>query len=404
VRLMGGIPRLVLPNLPNTTNFSIALWFKGTKEGALLGNYNGTVLQIEARNGEISANVYADFSYRTLQAVGSFLNGQWHHLVLLKEGTTSRFYVDGTLRQTLPLPGNVPDMGGFLLGRAYTTEGWDDLLDEIRLYDRALTAAEITQLAGGPGYFPPTISLLTVTSGSSYSVANVSWQESGSGSTGYTLQRRTASTPFATVATYPATTATATDTGLQPSTTYTYRLQAELANGSSSPWSQTVAFTTLPASLTSFSFYTSQVPNGQGTDGDYELGTKFTSTQAGTITAIRYYRMGAETGTPSGKLWSSTGTNLATVPFGAVSTGAGWKQVNLPTPLPIAANTTYVVSVNCNTAYAFQSGGLATALSNGPLATIVGNNGVFSETINQFPASSFNNSGYFVDVVFVPNP
>jgi Concanavalin A-like lectin/glucanases superfamily/Fibronectin type III domain len=53
------------------------------------------------------------------------------------------------------------------------------------------------------------------------------------GATGYILERKTASTAFAQIATPNATTNTYTDTGLTLGTTYTYSLKATNANGSS---------------------------------------------------------------------------------------------------------------------------------------------------------------------------
>ncbi|OBQ30241.1 MAG: hypothetical protein AN485_23940, partial [Anabaena sp. MDT14b] len=73
------------------------------------------------------------------------------------------------------------------------------------------------------------------------------------------------------------------------------------------------------------------------------------------------------------------------------------------TPLNIQANTTYVVSVNSNTYYAFTSNGLGTTLTNGDLSAVAdGSNGVYDFTPGSFPAQSYQNSNYFRDVVFAP--
>src|SRR5262245_25597285 len=75
-----------------------------------------------------------------------------------------------------------------------------------------------------------------------------------------------------------------------------------------------------------------------------EVGLKFRSDDAGTITAIRFYKGPGTTGTHTGHLWASDGTPLATQVFTSES-GSGWQQVALDTPAVITANTTYVVSV-----------------------------------------------------------
>ena len=51
-----------------------------------------------------------------------------------------------------------------------------------------------------------------------------------------------------------------------------------------------------------------------------ELGVRFTSDVAGTITGIRFYKGPQNTGTHTGELWSATGTKLATATFSSEST------------------------------------------------------------------------------------
>ena len=153
--------------------------------------------------------------------------------------------------------------------------------------------------------------------------------------------------------------------------------------------------------------FTTQTPAGvnfsDGAGVNYELGMAFTSTAAGQITAIRFWKASNESGTHTGRIWSSTGTLLASVTF-AGETASGWQQQALTTPLSIAANTTYVVSVNTgNSYYVASNSGLASAVTNGNLSSIVGNNGLYGST-GQFPANSWQNSNYFRDVVFVAGP
>src|SRR6202171_3899668 len=59
-----------------------------------------------------------------------------------------------------------------------------------------------------------------------------------------------------------------------------------------------------------------------------EVGVKFTSDVAGSITGIRFYKGSGNTGTHVGNLWSGTGTRLATATF-AGGTGSGWRHVHL---------------------------------------------------------------------------
>ncbi len=157
-----------------------------------------------------------------------------------------------------------------------------------------------------------------------------------------------------------------------------------------------------PAGQTLFTTQTPAITNASDGSGvNYELGTAFASSAPGQITAIRFWKASNESGTHTGKIWSSSGTLLASVAFSA-ETASGWQQQSLPAPLSIAANTTYIVSVNTgNTFYVATNGGLATPVVNGNLSSIAGNNGLFGAP-GAFPTNSWQNSNYFRDIVFVP--
>lgn len=148
------------------------------------------------------------------------------------------------------------------------------------------------------------------------------------------------------------------------------------------------------------SVITTQIPDAEFNDGPYELGMKFKSSQSGRITKIKYYKTAGETGSHTGKIWSSGGTLLATVNF-VSETASGWQEAALSVPLYILENTTYIVSVNSNTAYGATNYVFDSPVVNGSLTGIAdGNNGLYSESPGGFPATSFNNSNYFRDVVF----
>jgi hypothetical protein len=149
------------------------------------------------------------------------------------------------------------------------------------------------------------------------------------------------------------------------------------------------------------SLFTTQAPvQPNVTDGrPYELGMKFRLARAGQITAIRYWKASSDTGTHVGRIWSSTGQQLASVTFSGEST-SGWQVQALLAPLDVLGNTTYVVTVNIASRYAYTNAGLATQIVNGDISSVVGNNGVYGNS-GSFPTNSFQNSNYFRDIVFV---
>ena len=139
-----------------------------------------------------------------------------------------------------------------------------------------------------------------------------------------------------------------------------------------------------------------------------EVGVKFQAAVNGTITGIRFYKGAGNTGTHTGKLWTSTGTLLASVTF-SNETATGWQQVNFSTPIAIMANTTYVVSYRAPRGhYAADEQYFSAAYTNAPLRALAngeqGGNGVYKYGASGFPTQTFNASNYWVDVVFRTSP
>jgi Domain of unknown function (DUF4082) len=154
--------------------------------------------------------------------------------------------------------------------------------------------------------------------------------------------------------------------------------------------------------------FTTQAPaNPAGFDDGvpYELGTRIKPTSNGIITSLRFWRPASlpANETPTGKLYASDGTVLAQVEFPGIAFGpaSGWQQAELPTPVQVGAGSEYVVSVSTSGYYAFSFQGAATTLGSGSLVTAGPGSGVFGP-LGSIPTTSWNNSHYFRDVVFVP--
>ena len=127
------------------------------------------------------------------------------------------------------------------------------------------------------------------------------------------------------------------------------------------------------------------------------LGLKFTPTVNGYISGLRYWRSASNVGTHVGKLYSATGTVLATVTF--VDGAQGWQQATFSTPVPVTAGTAYVAAYySPNGTYSATTNAFTTPMSNPPLASL-DSGGVYT-TGDAFPNQSFGTPNYFVDVVF----
>jgi hypothetical protein len=104
-----------------------------------LGYFNGAW-----RNTQTGANA-ADFV--------DLRGGGWRHVAATYDGATLSYYVDGVLRQSsnegsgnLPQNNNVLDIGRYANDNDY----FGGLIDELRVYDHALSAAEVAALVPEP--------------------------------------------------------------------------------------------------------------------------------------------------------------------------------------------------------------------------------------------------------------
>lgn len=75
---------------------------------------------------------------------------QWHHVTLVRDGQQVRAYLDGQLEIETKL--STKTLAGFgqcfFGGRSDNDSNWEGRLDEIAVFDRALTAREVSKLAG----------------------------------------------------------------------------------------------------------------------------------------------------------------------------------------------------------------------------------------------------------------
>ena len=74
---------------------------------------------------------------------------QWQHVVLVRDGATVRVYLNGQREiETQAAPGALTAQAfGFFGGRSDNDSNWEGRLDEIAVFDRALTDAEAARLA-----------------------------------------------------------------------------------------------------------------------------------------------------------------------------------------------------------------------------------------------------------------
>jgi len=196
------------------------------------------------------------------------------------------------------------------------------------------------------------------------------------------------------------------DQTVVPGNTYAYAVQATDAASNASSDSNEPSITLVPTST----WIAADSPFGIDTDpSPLELGVKFRPLVNGKVTGVRFYKGAGNTGTHVGRLWTSGGSSLATATFSG-ETATGWQQVSFSTPVNVTAGTTYVVSYSAPnghisyTSNYFTSAGITSQYLTAMASGVDGNNGVFAASTGTFPSSSFNDTNYWVDATFIPNP
>ena len=290
-------------------------------------------------------------------------------------------------------------------------------------------AGTTVNVGSGPDTTPPTVTDQNPAAGSSDVATSISVtatfseaMDAATISTSTFELRDTNNTLVPATVTYNSGTNTAVltpDGALAGSATYT----AVVKGGSADPRAKDVAGNALVANIT-WSFTTATAGSSNCTSGtnsiwpsnptpslitdpdasSIELGVKFNSTVDGVVCGIRFYKGATNTGTHIGKLWSSTGELLASATF-ENETASGWQQVNFASPVAIAANVVYVASYLAPVGqYSVDQSYFVSGVSSGSLnalsSTEGAGNGVYQYGTGGFPASSYQASNYWVDVVF----
>jgi len=407
--------------------FSVRSADGGTATSARLGGYaSGTYLKLIASGGALGAYVSNDNYYWAQVGVTTSVALGSTPSIGLFDGGSGNSYSSATFTSvavgaptyTQPLPPNLLGNPGFESGSAspWTSYGNSGVSDVTHYPTHTGTYVYQTQLTGGGAS-------QTITGLASNTRYNVSgWiQSQGSNNQGgemYVIDSGggTATSQVVTNTgagfvyvsfsffTGPSSTSASIhfeSTGTNPSNGTGYSVEYDDAYmGIASPAQQaagpaTATYTPIPGSVT---LYGSQTPISTS-QTNASVGTRFTSSQVGSIVAIRLYRDSNELqASHVVALWDSVGNQLATATT-ANESAPGWYTATFATPVQITANTVYVASYTVNTNVAYTSGGFP--LANAPLASASGANGVYGGS-GAYPATaSSTGNSYFVDPIFL---
>ena len=114
----------------------------------ITGGFINTAAVRESGAGEIE--FYAGSAYAVTSGHG--WKGAWHNYAFVSDGSSTILYEDGNVLLTSSAA-NVPEQGFYIGGHYYGSEYAMGLIDEVQIYDRALSQQEVQAIynAGGAG-------------------------------------------------------------------------------------------------------------------------------------------------------------------------------------------------------------------------------------------------------------
>ncbi|MCP4137737.1 MAG: hypothetical protein GY754_42630 [bacterium] len=235
----------------NSTTQSISFWGRSrdANSGICLArginNEDGWRISWGSGNINITYNNIGQQGYAGLTPWEGIPLDQWYHItIVIDESIGSygqiRSYVNGVHQEGFDHPMQfsllTTDTRKLYIGKkSEWGAAWNGDLDEVRIYNRALSDDEITALyQGNPGATPAPPSYLETTPVTSTQI-DLTWIDNALNEEGFHLERsEDDGSTYAIIAQPAADSTSYSDTGLSPGTLYRYRVRAYNADGNSS--------------------------------------------------------------------------------------------------------------------------------------------------------------------------
>ena len=136
-----------------TGGFSISAWIKFANDGSIGVNYpifskhicgeqSGYILMMF--NAKLTFWLAGSGAYNVVSTPTNYTDNSWHQVVAVYDGVTQSIYVDGVLKNSMPFNYNTFNTANWALG-GYNgcNGGFEGKVDEIKVFNRALSATEI---------------------------------------------------------------------------------------------------------------------------------------------------------------------------------------------------------------------------------------------------------------------
>ena len=153
--------KITTSNLPTYNNYSISFWMKSddvvTDADIIMGTSDSYASAVgfglytgHPSDGDLTWAVSNGSSRVNITAAG-LTAGQWHHVVVTQNisNNEKKIYIDNTLKTTSTSTINNTNVtysliiGGY---SGYTNSAYDGMLDQIRIFNKALSASEVSTI------------------------------------------------------------------------------------------------------------------------------------------------------------------------------------------------------------------------------------------------------------------
>jgi len=151
------------PDFPTWDDYSVSVWFLHNGGGDYGAGYGHKILDKTSMYHDwklalyqVDGSIYLGL-YENGQGMGigdgstNYMDNLWHHVVVVRDGTNGHFWVDGMLRQTSYNMFAVYSSSDVCVGNSFSSDSyqrksWSGMLDEVRIFDRALSSNEVVRL------------------------------------------------------------------------------------------------------------------------------------------------------------------------------------------------------------------------------------------------------------------
>jgi hypothetical protein len=137
----------------NTATF--AAWVKpesfrsgsgANSRNVILTDTNGSIIFGLQDTGKLTLLLYTGTAYKTFQFGDILPIGSWSHVAAVMDGTNVYLYVNGILVKSGGWTANFTTLGNLSIGGARAVRNFDGLIDDVRVYNRGLSSAEIKNI------------------------------------------------------------------------------------------------------------------------------------------------------------------------------------------------------------------------------------------------------------------